>query len=170
MANKQGFSGYKHYNFLGISNLDCQTEYNQVRPLLLPITSQHISGNMNQELAHRWVQLQESSPLFNPTPTTPGTCILKAMYAIHGKTITCFAGRRADKLGGRYFCVRDIASIALTLKGQGMKPHPTCGRFVFLLINPKKYDLVGMRMRKSESAWPRRKHLINCFRPHEALS
>lgn len=53
-ANKQGFQlGFKNYNFLGIQNLDIQTEYNQVRPY----TYSHYEaitnyGHLNQELAH----------------------------------------------------------------------------------------------------------------------
>jgi hypothetical protein len=53
-GNKQGFQfGLKAYNFLGIQNLDVQTEYNQVRPY----TYSHYGsitnyGHFNQELAH----------------------------------------------------------------------------------------------------------------------
>lgn len=53
-GNKQGFQlGFKHYNFLGVNNLDVQAEYNQVRPY----TYSHYSsitnyGHFNQELAH----------------------------------------------------------------------------------------------------------------------
>ncbi|WP_258861680.1 hypothetical protein [Marinilabilia salmonicolor] len=53
-ANKQGFLlGLKSYDFLGIKNLDFQTEYSQVRPYTYshyqPITNY---GHYNQELAH----------------------------------------------------------------------------------------------------------------------
>ena len=53
-GNKQGFQiGFKSYNFLGLENLDVQTEYNHVRPF----TYAHYGsitnyGHLNQELTH----------------------------------------------------------------------------------------------------------------------
>jgi hypothetical protein len=53
-ANKYGFQiGLKSYNFLGIKNLDIQTEYNKVRPFTYTwYQSINNYGHANQELAH----------------------------------------------------------------------------------------------------------------------
>ena len=52
-GNKYGFQiGLKSYNFLGINNLDIQSEYNQVRPFTYSHYIYNNYGHFNQELMH----------------------------------------------------------------------------------------------------------------------
>lgn len=158
-ANKQGFQvGYKHYNFLGISNLDVQTEYNQVRPFTYahysPITN---FGHMNQELAHPLGANFRESISFLTYRHRRWHLHLEAMYAIHGKDYYD-ASRPADEQiswGGDIFVsVNNRFDSHGHVIGQGMETtiqHAAAS--VSYLINPKNnMNLsVGLRMRKSES-------------------
>ena len=52
-ANKYGYQiGFKSYNFLGLRNLDVQTEYNHVRPFTYSHYVYNYYGHSNQELTH----------------------------------------------------------------------------------------------------------------------
>lgn len=86
-ANKQGFqTGLKAYNFLGIQNLDVQTEYNQVRPYTYshyyPLTNY---GHFNQELAHPLGSSFRENVSFVRYRKGRWHINLETMYAIHGK-------------------------------------------------------------------------------------
>jgi hypothetical protein len=88
-ANKQGFqAGLKSYNFLGINNLDVQTEYNQVRPYTYshywPITNY---GHFNQELAHPLGASFRESVSFLRYRYKRFHLDMQAMYAIHGRDL-----------------------------------------------------------------------------------
>src|SRR5690606_6898273 len=75
-----------NYNFLGVKNLDVQTEYSQVRPFTYahysPITN---FGHMNQELAHPLGANFRESISFLTYRHRRWHLHLEAMYAIHGK-------------------------------------------------------------------------------------
>ncbi|MDG5800565.1 hypothetical protein QA597_09365 [Marinilabiliaceae bacterium ANBcel2] len=86
-ANKHGFqTGIKISDFLGVNNLDFQTEYNQVRPFTyshyFPITNY---GHYNQELAHPLGASFRESISFLRYRTGRWHFNLEAMYAIDGK-------------------------------------------------------------------------------------
>jgi len=157
-GNKQGFQfGLKAYNFLGIQNLDVQTEYNQVRPY----TYSHYGsitnyGHFNQELAH---------PL--GANFREGISILRyrygrwhlemeGMYAMHGRDYDDLISYGGDIFRDNQDRKnKDVNGFALGshghVIGQGLKTTIFNGSgSVSFLINPKSNMnlCLGLRQRK----------------------
>lgn len=158
-ANKQGFQlGFKNYNFLGIKNLDVQTEYSQARPY----TYSHYStitnyGHFNQELAHPLGANFRESISFLTYRWNRWYLHLEGMYAIHGKDF--YDSERADddqiSWGGDIFVsnMQRYDSHGHEI-GQGMKTtiqHAAAS--VSFLVNPKNnMNLsLGVRVRNANS-------------------
>jgi hypothetical protein len=158
-ANKQGFQlGFKNYNFLGIENLDVQTEYSQVRPY----TYSHYStitnyGHFNQELAHPLGANFRESISFLTYRWNRWYLHLEGMYAMKGKDY--YDSERADddqiSWGGDIFVpnTQKYGSHGQVI-GQGMKTtiqHAAAS--VSFLINPKNnMNLsLGVRVRNENS-------------------
>lgn len=152
-ANKQGFMlGFKNYNFLGVKNLDVQTEYSQVRPFTYshysPITN---FGHFNQELAHPLGANFRESISFLKYRWNRWHLNLEAMYAIHGKDDLHFNDDNFISWGGNIFVSNMLRYDSHGhVIGQGLKTRIIHGAAsVSFLINPKNNMNIsaGVRMR-----------------------
>ncbi|HBG86780.1 MAG TPA: hypothetical protein DDW62_04455 [Marinilabiliaceae bacterium] len=170
-ANKQGFQvGFKNYNFLGLKNLDLQTEYSQVRPFTYshyqPITN---FGHFNQELAHPLGANYRESISFLSYRWNRGYLHLEAMYAIHGKDYYDSSRPADDQIswGGDIFVSNmkrydshghEIAQgLETTIK------HAAAS--VSFLVNPKSNMNIsaGIRLRDSNSVLENKQNVIFHF-------
>lgn len=170
-ANKQGFQvGFKNYNFLGLKNLDLQTEYSQVRPFTYshyqPITN---FGHFNQELAHPLGANYRESISFLSYRWNRWYLHLEAMYAIHGKDYYD-ASRPADdqiSWGGDIFMsnMKRYDSHGHVI-AQGLETtikHAAAS--VSFLVNPKSNMNIsaGIRFRDSNSVLENKQNVILNF-------
>lgn len=170
-ANKQGFQvGFKNYNFLGLKNLDLQTEYSQVRPFTYshyqPITN---FGHFNQELAHPLGANYRESISFLSYRWNRWYLHLEAMYAIHGKDYYDSSRPADDQIswGGDIFVSNmkrydshghEIAQgLETTIK------HAAAS--VSFLVNPKSNMNIsaGIRLRDSNSVLENKQNVIFHF-------
>lgn len=152
-ANKQGFMlGFKNYNFLGIENLDVQTEYSQVRPFTYshysPITN---FGHFNQELAHPLGANFRESISFLKYRWNRLHLNLEAMYAIHGKDDLDVNDEDFISWGGNIFVSNMLRYESHGHEiGQGLNTRIMhAGASVSFLINPKNNMNIsaGVRLR-----------------------
>ncbi len=145
-GNKQGFQfGLKSYNFLGVNNLDVQTEYNQVRPYTyshyFPITSY---SHFNQELAHPLgANFREIISILRYRQGRL-QIELKGMYAIKG-----FDFDDDVSYGGNIFISNDRRTGSHGhILGQGLKTNILNGSGeISYLINPKNNMNIGIGFR-----------------------
>lgn len=170
-ANKQGFQvGFKNYNFLGLKNLDLQTEYSQVRPFTYshykPITN---FSHFNQELAHPLGANYRESISFLSYRWNRWYLHLEAMYAIHGKDYYDSSRPADDQIswGGDIFVSNmkrydshghEIAQgLETTIK------HAAAS--VSFLVNPKSNLNIsaGIRLRDSNSVLENKQNVILHF-------
>lgn len=154
-ANKQGFQlGFKNYNFLGIQNLDFQTEYNQVRPY----TYSHYEaitnyGHLNQELAHPLGANFRESVSFLNYRAGRWYFTFETMIGLHGKDFD-----NNTSFGGDIYIPNNINyrpyEYGHTI-GQGLRTniYNLTGSISFL-INPKNNMNIALEIRQRKHSNP----------------